>query len=175
MTDLIAVDAVYGMWQGERICEIMGFTQDMGHVWTNDTMLDYFEKLVECHDLFVSTNGYMSNTYESIEPLCLKGFTRLVEWKHIRNAVLDYTKQFPDVPVIDIIEKLGITLEQFFIAVTVNKKSNMMTRDQFIEFCNECLGDKPNFAKIGRDYGTGVNTMVYFKKLFRAIKLARTK
>ena len=29
---LIKVDAVYGMWQGERICEIMEYTQSMGHV-----------------------------------------------------------------------------------------------------------------------------------------------
>lgn len=175
MSDLIQVDGVYGMWQGERIAEIMEYTQDMGHVWTVDTMLNYFEKLLECYDLFRSTNGFTARSFDLIEPLKLDGLTSLQQWQHIRNSVLDYATQFPTVEVMDILNKIGISLDEFYKAVTVNKKQNNMNETQFRSFCYACLLDKPNFAKIGRDYGTGVNTMVYFKKLFRAIKSARTE
>ena len=172
---LIKVDGVYGMWQGERICEIMEYTQDAGHVWTTDTMLNYFEKLVECYDLFRSTNSFMSQSFDTIPPLQLDGLTSLQRWQHIRNSVLDYGKQFPTVEIMDILDKLGVSLDEFYTAVTVNKKQNAMNETGFRSFCYACLEDNPNFAKIGRDYGTGVNTMVYFKKLFRAIKIARTE
>jgi hypothetical protein len=176
MTDtLIKVDGVYGMWQGERIAEIMEYTQDAGHVWTIDTMLNYFEKLVECHDLFVSTNGFVANSLDDIQPIDFTGLTSLQKWGHIRNAVLDYSVQFPNNTILEILDKMGIILEEFYAAVTVNKKNCPMNRKTFGDFCTECLADKPNFAKIGREFGTGVNTMVYFKKLFRAIKTARTE
>ena len=176
MTDtFIKVDGVYGMWQGERIAEIMEYTQDVGHVWTTETMLNYFDKLLECYDLFRSTNGFMSQSFDTIPPLELSGLSPIQKYQHIRNSVLDYSKQFPDIEVMDILNKLGITLDQFYQAVTVNKKQNAMNETGFRSFCYACLEDKPNFAKIGRDYGTGVNTMVYFKKLFRAVKIARTE
>ena len=177
MTDtFIKVDAVYGMWQGERICEIMGYTQDMNHVWTTDTMLNYFDKLLECYDLYRSTNGYVSESFDTIQPLELNNLrSSLEKWQQIRNSVLDYSKQFHNIEVMDILDKLGVSLDDFYKAVTVNKKQNTMTETGFRSFSYACLEDNPNFAKIGRDYGTGVNTMVYFKKLFRAIKLARTE
>ncbi len=177
MTDtFIKVDAVYGMWQGERICEIMGYTQENDHVWTSDTMLNYFDKLLQCYDLFRSTNGFMSESFDTIPPLKLDGLrTNLEKWQHIRNSVLDYSKQFPNAEVMDILDKLGVSLDEFYTAVTVNKKQNIMNETQFRSFCYACLADNPNFAKIGRDYGTGVNTMLYFKKLFRAVKMARTE
>ena len=177
MTDtFIKVDAVYGMWQGERICEIMGYTQGDGHVWTADTMLNYFDKLLQCYDLFRSTNGFMSESFDTIPPLELAGLrTNLEKWQHIRNSVLDYSKQFPTVEVADIILKLGISISDFQTAVSVNKNKTIMNETQFRSFSYVCLEDKPNFAKIGRDYGTGVNTMLYYKKLFRAVKIARTE
>jgi hypothetical protein len=45
-----------------------------------------------------------------------------------------------------------------------------MSESGFRSFSIACLSDKPNFAKIGRDFGTGVNTMKFYKKLFRAVK-----
>jgi hypothetical protein len=175
MTDtFIKVDAVYGMWQGERICEIMGYTQDMGHVWTTDTMLNYFDKLLQCYDLFRSTNGFMSESFDTIPTLELEGLrTNLEKWQHIRNSVLDYSKQFPTVEVADIILKLGISIEDFQTAVSVNKNKTIMNESGFRSFSYACLTDKPNFAGIGREYGTGVNTMKFYKKLFRTIKEQR--
>ena len=174
---LIKVDAVYGMWQGERICEIMQYTHEMGHIWTTDTMLNYFDKLLECYDLFRSTNGYVSESFDDIQPLSMSTTTgfNLVNWKAIRDSVMDYCIQFPEREPYSIIEKLGITVEQFQCAVSVNKNKTVMNSQQFRSFSYACLEDNPNFAKIGRDYGTGVNTMKFYKKLFRAIKLARTE
>jgi hypothetical protein len=45
-----------------------------------------------------------------------------------------------------------------------------MSESGFRSFSIACLSDKPNFAGIGRQYGTGVNTMKFYKKLFRKIK-----
>ena len=78
--------------------------------------------------------------------------------------------QYPNIEVVDVIEKLGLTVEQFIVAVTVNKCKTIMTETGFRSFSYACLSDNPNFAKIGRDYGTGVNTMKYYKKLFRGIQ-----
>jgi hypothetical protein len=118
----------------------------------------------------------MSESFDTIPPLELDGLrTNLEKWQHIRNSVLDYSKQFPTVEVADIILKLGISISDFQTAVSVNKNKTIMNETQFRSFSYVCLEDKPNFAKIGRDYGTGVNTMVYYKKLFRAIKMARTE
>ena len=175
---LIKVDAVYGMWQGERICEIMEYTQEMEHVWTTDTMLNYFDKLLECYDLYRSTNGYTSESFDEIQPLDVGDITvgnLLKKWKSIRDSVMDYCVQFPEREPLEIIKKLGITVEQFQCAVSVNKNKTTMTETGFQSFSYACLQNSPNFAKIGRDYGTGVNTMVFYKKLFRAIKLARTE
>ena len=174
---LIKVDAVYGMWQGERICEIMEYTQSMGHVWTTDTMLNYFDKLLECYDLYRSTNGYTSESFDEIQPLeMLKGnSSNLKNWKSIRDSVVDYCVQFPEREPLEIIKKLGLTVEQFQCAVSVNKNKTTMSETGFLSFSYACLQNSPNFAKIGRDYGTGVNTMVFYKKMFRAIKLARTE
>jgi len=163
-------DAVYGMWQGERICEILGYTG--GHKWDKHSILNYLETLVHVHDKWVESQGHYSADFESIQPLDFSEVanTKLHHWKLIRDAVYELSAQFPNVEVADIVNKLGISIEDFQTAVSVNKNKTIMTETGFRSFSIACLSDKPNFAKIGRDYGTGVNTMVYYKKLFRKIK-----
>jgi len=171
---VISKDAVYDMWLGERLCEILGYTDGTDHEWDTTTMLDYFSKLVEVHDQFVSTGGYISFGIDEIEPLELTTSNNVERWKTIRDSVLSYSKQYPEVPVLDIIHKLGLSLPQFIQAVTVNKARHIMTEQEFQSLCDACLADKPNFAKIGRDHKTGVNTMKFYKKLFRGIRSAKT-
>lgn len=162
--------AVYGMWQGERICEILGYTK--GHKWTKETMLHYLETLVSVHDKWIESQGHYSVDFESIEPLDLSSVpnTKLHRWKLIRDAVSELSAQFPTVEVADIIAKLGVSIEEFQRAVSVNKCKTIMSESGFRSFSIACLSDKPNFAGIGRQYGTGVNTMKFYKKLFRKIK-----
>lgn len=169
----ITRDAVYDMWLGERVCEILGYNSGLGHEWTKSDILTYLETLVEVHDKFIETGGYLAYSLDEIQPLQMSG-NKANDWKHIRDSVLLYAKQYPEVPVLDIIKKLGLSLPQFIEAVTVNKARHIMTEQEFQSLCAACLADKPNFAKIGRDHQTGKNTMGYYKKLFRTIKTAKT-
>ena len=170
----ITKDAVYDMWLGERLCEILGYTDGTDHEWNKTTMLDYLTRLVDIHDQFVSTGGYIAFDGDSIPPLEFSGVNNLENWKLIRDSVLSYSQQYPEVPVLDIIRQLGLSLPQFIQAVTVNKARHIMTEQEFQSLCDACLADKPNFAKIGRDHKTGVNTMKFYKKLFRGIRSAKT-
>jgi len=161
-------DAVYGMWQGERICEILGYTK--GHEWDRDSILNYLETLVYVHDKWIENGAHYSADFETTKPLSFDGLNPLQSYKLIRDAVHQLALQFPTVAVADIILKLGISIEEFQRAVSVNKNKTIMSESGFRSFSIACLSDKPNFAKIGRDFGTGVNTMKFYKKLFRELK-----
>ena len=163
-------DVVYGMWQGERICEILGYVGE--HEWDRESILNYLQTLVYVHDKWVENQGHYSADFESIQPLDFSEVanTKLHHWKLIRDAVYELSAQFPNVEVADIVNKLGISIEEFQKAVSVNKVKTIMSESGFRSFSIACLSDKPNFAGIGRQYGTGVNTMKFYKKLFRKIK-----
>ena len=161
-------DAVYGMWQGERICEILGYTK--GHEWDRNSILNYLETLVYVHDMWVEKGSFYSEGFNSIAPLDFGRLNPLQRYKLIRDSVHQTALQFPTMEVADIIIKLGISIEDFQTAVSVNKNKTIMNETGFRSFSIACLADKPNFAKIGRDFGTGVNTMKFYKKLFREVK-----
>ena len=165
---LIKVDAVYDMWQGERVCEILGYTN--GHEWDRNSILNYLETLVYVHDMWVEKGSFYSEGFDSITPLNFGRLNPLQRYKLIRDSVHQTALQFPTMEVADIIIKLGISIEDFQTAVSVNKNKTIMNETGFRSFSIACLTDKPNFAKIGRDFGTGVNTMKFYKKLFREVK-----
>lgn len=171
----ITVDAVNDMWMGRRIAEIMGYAHE-DHVWDTDSMLDYLEKLVECHDAFVNNNGFVSATPDAIKPLSRKDFPNpLTWWKAIREAVIAYSQQHPSMNPVDVMHKLGITQKEFFTAVTVNKAKYDLTEDQLRELCDKVGARNPiPSASIGRQYGITRATMNYFNKLGDAIRTART-
>lgn len=170
----IAVDAVNEMWMGRRIAEIMGYTRD-DHEWDRNSILDYLEKLVECHDAFVNNNGFVSTDPDAIKPLQNKDFGNpLSWWKAIRDAVVSYSQQHPHTSPVDIIGKLGITQQEFFTAVTVNKASYELTEQQLRELCEMVSARNPNLSAIGRQFGITRATMNYFKRLGTAIRTART-
>lgn len=169
MTNVRTDDAVYGMWQGERICEILGYVGE--HEWDRTSILNYLTTLIDVHDKWIETAGFYTTDFHSVEPLTFgSSQNNLVVWKTIRDSVMNTCFQYPNIEVVDVIEKLGLTVEQFIVAVTVNKCKTIMNSTEFRSFSYACLSDNPNFAKIGRDYNTGVNTMKYYKKLFRGIK-----
>lgn len=161
-------DAVYGMWQGERICEILGYTK--GHRWDKHSIINYLETLVYVHDMWIEKGAFYSENFDSIKQVEFGKLNSLQRYKLIRDSVHQSALQFPTVPVADIILKLGISIEEFQTAVSVNKNKTIMNETGFRSFSIACLADKPNFAKIGRDFGTGVNTMKFYKKLFRELK-----
>ena len=175
-TDIKPDDAVYGMWQGQRICEILGFVGD--HEWDKDSILKYLETLVMVHDKWVETNGMYVDDFDNIQPLDFsskeKQYSQLKNWKLIRDSVMSLAHQYPDREIMDIINKLGITLDDFYAAITVNKKQNKLSEAGFRQFCNAFLNTVINYSQIGRDYGITKSTMCYFKKLFTKERTART-
>lgn len=170
----ITVDAVNEMWMGQRIAEIMGYANP-DHEWDTNSMLDYLEKLVECHDAFVNNNGFVSATIDTIKPLQNKDFPNpLSWWKEIRDAVISYSQQNPNTNPVDIIKKLGISQQEFFTAVTVNKAKYDLTEDELRQLCDMVGAHNPNLSAIGRQYKITRATMNYFRKLGNAIRTART-
>ena len=159
-------DCVRQMWLGERLCEILGYNTSE-HVWDDPSILKYLETLVETHDKWAISLGYYGVQFEDIVPLELPVGNLLHVWKRIRDAVIYVYRQFPEVGLVAILDKLEITVEEFIRAVTVNKARSYMSRESFIEFCNEMYLPNANFAGIGRKYDAGVNTMNFYMKLIR--------
>ena len=163
----ISVDAVYGMWQGERIAEILGYPGMDG--WDDKKMLHYLETVTYVHDKFIYTEGFGGvNGFESIQPLNVPTTGNLTfRWKLIRDSVKSLVKQYPDTLITVILAKLGVSLHDFIRAVTSGKAEYYMNETEFNNFNTELMWDYPNFADIGRRYKTGVNTMNFYKALYK--------
>lgn len=165
---MVSKDAVFDMWQGERIAEILGYLDDR-HQWDNESMLHYLETLLYVHDVWVESNGHYYKTFDDIKPIVFpSGWLRLQQWKLIRDSVMAVCNQHPEIPVLDVLKKLNITLEEFIRAVTVNKSHHYMNETEFRSFNDEMVNTvKPNYAHIARVYKTGRGTRSYWKRLFQ--------
>jgi hypothetical protein len=172
---LIRVDAVNEMWMGQRIAECMGYDHP-DHEWDDTSILDYLEKLVEVHDAFVNNSGFVSVTPDAIKPLCRKDFPNpLSWWKAIREAVIAYSQQNPTMNPMDVINKLGISREEFFSAITVNKIKYDLTEEQLRQvFDMVVTRNRQTSAEVGKRFGITRATMKYFNRLGKAIRTART-
>ena len=172
---LIRVDAVNEMWMGHRIAECMGFNHP-DHKWDDNSILDYLEKLVEVHDAFVNNSGFVSSSPDTIKPLQNKDFTNpLSWWKAIREAMIAYSQQNPAMNPVDVMHKLGITQQDFFSAVTVNKIQYHLTEEQLRELFDMVSAHNPqSSAEVGRRFGITRATMKYFSRLGKAVRTART-
>jgi hypothetical protein len=164
---MVSKDAVFDMWQGERIAEILGHVK--GREWTNDTILEYLETLLYVHDLWVEYGGIYYANESDIIPLQFPEFyNSLQKWKLIRDSVMAAAHQHPTLHVIDILKRLNVSLEQFICAVSINKHKHVMTEEQFRNFSEAMIVAKPRgYAGIARLFQTGNTTMTYWKKLFR--------
>jgi hypothetical protein len=164
---MVSKDAVFDMWQGERIAEILGYVAD--HEWTDDTILEYLETLLYVHDLWAEYGGIYYRNESDIVPLQFsESYTNLQKWKLIRNSVIAAAHQHPYLQVIDILKRLNVSLEQFICAVSVNKHKHVMTEEQFRDFSTLMVETEgKNYAGIARLFQTGKTTMTYWKKLFK--------
>ena len=164
---MVSKDAVFDMWQGERIAEILGHVK--GREWTNDTILEYLETLLYVHDLWAEYGGiYYANESDIIPLQFPESYNSLQKWKLIRDSVMAAAHQHPTLHVIDILKRLNVSLEQFICAVSVNKHKHVMTEEEFRNFSMLMIDtDGKNYSAIARLFQTGKTTMTYWKKLFR--------
>lgn len=88
--------------------------------WTDEKMLDLFERLVELHDKWVH-GGYADavNKNGSIEGR-LNQETHFAYWKRIKEAVVDHYHS-TNGTLADTIKSLGLTLETYNKAVSYNR------------------------------------------------------
>lgn len=166
---IISVDAVHGMWQGERIAEILRYPGIAG--WDNTKILHYLTTVTNVHDKFIETSCYGGvNGFESIEPLNMsRNMKHALKWKLIRDSVKAIVKQYPTTPILVILAQIGISLHDFIESVSGGKVVRYMNETEFSSFNAALMGDNPNFAGIGRQYQTGVNTMNFYKTLYKKI------
>lgn len=167
---MVSKDAVFDMWQGERIAEILGYVK--GREWTNETILEYLETLLYVHDLWAEYNGIYYANESDIVPLQFpQSYSNLQKWKLIRDSVMAAAHQHPMLHVIDILKRLDVTLEQFICAVSINKHKHVMTEEEFRNFSTQMIEiEGKGYASIARLFQTGKSTMTYWKKLFRVSK-----
>lgn len=164
---MVSKDAVFDMWQGERIAEILGYVK--GREWTNDTILEYLETLLYVHDLWAEYGGIYYANESDIMPLQFpESYNSLQKWKLIRDSVMAAAHQHPTLHIIDILKRLNVSLEQFICAVSINKHKHVMTEDEFRNFSDSMINaEDRGYAGIARLFQTGKTTMTYWKKLFR--------
>ena len=164
---MVSKDAVFDMWQGERIAEILGYVK--GREWTNDTILEYLETLLYVHDLWAEYGGiYYANESDIIPLQFPESYNSLQKWKLIRDSVMAAAHQHPTLHIIDILKRLNVSLEQFICAVSINKHKHVMTEDEFRNFSDSMINaENRGYAHIARLFQTGKTTMTYWKKLFR--------
>ena len=176
----ISVNAVHDMWQGERIAEILRYPGIAG--WDNTKILHYLTTVTNVHDKFIETSCYGGvNGFESIEPLNMPANMKMLNrWKMVRDSVKAIVNQYPTIPILVILAQIGVSLHDFIQAVTGGKAVRYMNETEFSSFNAELMGENPNFAGIGRRYQTGVNTMNFYKTLYKKLPgnyrtVARTK
>ena len=164
---MVSKNAVHDMWLGERIAEILGYVGE--HKWNKENIIKYLETLAYVHDIWAEYGGVYYPTELDIKPLQFpEPWSNLQKWKLIRDSVTAAAHQHPRLSIITILSRLEITLEQFIVAVTANRYQHMLTEDEFKEFNRVMVEtEKPNYANIGRVFGTGKTTTRYWKQLFR--------
>ena len=155
-------DAINGMWMGDRIAYLKGY--DLSN---RRDILSWLEAVVEIHDQFVAE--FMANKFDDLQPLDLPD-NPLVRWKIIRDSVYNAVKQFTDVTsVLDVIDKLGVTLDEYMTAFSTNKFGGYMDRKTFAKFESEMLAERPTYMKIVRKYGLNRNMVKSFQELYEPL------
>ena len=166
---IMSKDGVYDMWQGERIAEILKF--DDGHKWDEASVLEYLETVLYVHDVWAEYGGIFYANEADIVPLEFnEGYRNnsLVKWKFIRDSVMAVAHQHPYIPIIEVLRRLNVTLEEFISAVTVNKYKYLMNEEEFVNFSKVMITTEgKNYSAIARLFQTGKSAMLYWKKLFR--------
>jgi hypothetical protein len=158
----ISSDAINGMWMGDRIAQIKGL-----NLTNRRDILTWLEAVVEIHDMFVAE--FLANKFDELQPLELPT-NPLQRWKMIRDAVIIAVRQFDDVTgVLDVLNKLGVTLDEFMIAMSTNKFEGEMNETKFLAFEQAMCSPRPVYMQIVRKYGVNRNLIKTFQELYEPL------
>lgn len=158
-------DAINGMWQGNRVADILGtdFTDD-------DSVLQWLTTIVDVHDKWAESQGNYAVSFEEIPPLELMEGSVVSQWGQIRRAVKYCVTTFPVRSVVDVLEKLRVDADLFMTAFTTNKFPQKMSYDRLRSLEADMLAEKPNYAEVGRKHGIPRQVIVNFRNLLAPIR-----
>lgn len=155
-------DAIKGMWMGDRIAHIKGYD-----LTNRRDILSWLESVTEIHDQFVEQ--YLGASFNDLEPLELPT-NPLMRWQIIRDSVANAVKQFADVTsVLDVLDKFGVTLDEYLVAFSTNKFAGHIDRETFAQFESDMCRKRPNYMELVRKYGLNRNMVKGFRKLYEPL------
>jgi hypothetical protein len=158
----ISSDAINGMWMGDRIAYIKGYD-----LTNRDDILAWLEAVTQVHDQFVSE--FMGSSFDELQLMELPT-NPLQRWMIIRDSVAKIISQFQNVTsVLQVIDQLGISLDEYMTAFSTNKFGGYIDRKTFAEFESDMLKERPNYMKLVRKYGLNRNMVKSFQKLYEPI------
>ena len=152
--------AIQNMWMGKRIAETMGY--DLSNP---RDILSWLASVTDFHDKYVESQGTCVLDYDSLQPLVVDP-NILVHWKNIRETVINAVRQFPVKSVLDVLDKIDVSLADFMVAMTTNKFGRYISREQFISFENDMLVKGAIMSKIVVKHGIIRNLVIAFRDLY---------
>ena len=161
----IDADAVNGMWQGDRIAQILGTDYE-----DPEQLAQWLSTVVDVHDKWAETHDNYAVSFDDLRPLELMEGSVVSQWGQIRRGVKYCVTTFPVRSVVDVLEKLVIDADLFMTAFTTNKFPQKMTYERLRALEADMLADKPNYAEVGRKHGIPRQVIVNFRQLFAPIK-----
>ena len=152
--------AIQNMWMGKRIAETMRY--DLSNP---RDIVSWLASVTDFHDKYVESQGTCVLDYDSLQPLVVDP-NILVHWKNIRETVINAVRQFPVKSVLDVLEKIDVSLADFMVAMTTNKFGRYISREQFISFENDMLEKNAIMSKIVVKHGIIRNLVITFRDLY---------
>jgi len=152
--------AIQNMWMGKRIAETMGY--DLSNP---QHILSWLASVTDFHDKYVESLGTCVLDYDSLQPLVADP-NILVHWKNIRETVINAVRQFPVKSILDVLDKIDVSLADFMVAMTTNKFGRYISREQFIAFENDMLEKGAIMSKIVVKHGIIRNLVIAFRDLY---------
>jgi len=152
--------AIQNMWMGKRIAETMRY--DLSN---RQDILSWLASVTDFHDKYIESSGTCVLDYDSLQPLVADP-NILVHWKNIRETVINAVRQFPVKSVLDVLEKIDVSLPDFMVAMTTNKFGRYISREQFISFENDMLEKGAIMSKIVVKHGIIRNLVIAFRDLY---------
>ena len=104
----VNVTSVSDLWGGDAICNIF----DLAGPWEPDNLLQFFEKLLYGYDAHRGSTTSIRN----IRPRVMEragNETFPAYWKRIRMVIEDTYRDSPDANILDVLDMLNISVEEF--------------------------------------------------------------
>ena len=152
--------AIQNMWMGKRIAETMRYDLSNRH-----DIVSWLASVTDFHDKYIESSGTCVLDYDSLQPIEVDP-NLLVHWKNIRDTVINAVRQFPVKSVLDVLDKIDVSLPDFMVAMTTNKFGRYISREQFISFENDMLEKGAIMSKIVVKHGIIRNLVIAFRDLY---------